>query len=105
MLQKQKPALESARSGGKLLRPAGWIERISTQLAGLWPEHHLRHQVYVHPCMIAGMKCLLLKRSLREHHPAAYEFILKFARDNRLSVQKDRRAQTAPPLHERRKPA
>jgi hypothetical protein len=44
-----------------------------------------------------------VKRSLRETNPAAYEFILKFARDNQLSIQEDRRAQHVMPLQERRK--
>lgn len=54
--------------------------------------------------MIAGMKCLVLKKSLREQNPAAYEFILKFASDNQLSIQEDRHAQGALHHQERRKP-
>ncbi|RJQ46664.1 MAG: DUF3579 domain-containing protein [Gammaproteobacteria bacterium] len=103
MPQEQKLVVESVRRDGRPFRPADWVERISSQLAGFGPDHRLRYSEYVHPCVIAGMKCLVLKRSLREQNPAAYEFILKFARDNQLSIQEDRRAQHSPPLQERRK--
>lgn len=105
MLRERERVIESMWRNGKPFRSADWIECISSQLASFGPDHKLHYSEYVHPCVIAGIKCLVIKRSLREHNPAAYEFILKFARDNQLSVQEDRRAQTAPPAQERRKPA
>lgn len=104
MLRERELVIESVRRDGKLFRPADWIERISSQLASFGQDHRLCYSEYAHPCMIAGMKCLVLKKSLREQNPAAYELILKFASDNQLSIQEDRRAQGAPHPQERRKP-
>lgn len=83
--------VESVSENGKPFRPSDWVERISTQLASYGPDHRLRYDENVHPCVIDGSKCLCVKRALKEDNPSAYQFILKFAEDNHLRVQEDRR--------------
>ncbi|MEW6353151.1 MAG: DUF3579 domain-containing protein [Pseudomonadota bacterium] len=93
--------VESIRQNGKPFRPSDWIERISSQLASYGPDHRLRYSDSVQPCVIEGVKCLCVKKSLQEENPAAYQFILKFATDNQLRIQEDRRSQPRPAATER----
>lgn len=83
--------VEGIRTDGRPFRPSDWIERISTQLARYGSDHRLQYNENVHPCVINGAKCLCVRTSLKEQNPSAYEFILKFAADNQLRVQEDRR--------------
>ncbi|HLA75336.1 MAG TPA: DUF3579 domain-containing protein [Gammaproteobacteria bacterium] len=83
--------VEGLRKDGKPFRPSDWIERIACQLASFGPDHRLHYSNYVHPCLISGLMCLVVKKTLRQENPVAYEFVLKFAHENNLVVQEDRR--------------
>jgi len=85
--------IQSVRVDGRIFRPNDWIERMSALLATFGPDHRLHYADSVQPCIIQGEKCLVVARGLAQHNPAAYEFILKFARDNALRIQEDRRQQ------------
>lgn len=85
--------IESVREDGRVFRPNDWIERMSALLATFGPDHRLHYADSVQPCMIQGEKCLVVERGLAQRNPAAYEFILKFASDNALRIQEDRRQQ------------
>lgn len=83
--------IESVRENGQTFRPSDWIERISTTLARFGPDNRLQYSSKVKPCIIEGQKCLVVARNLAEKEPDTYNFILKFARENQLRIQKDRR--------------
>ncbi len=91
--QKDTFIVESVREDGRPFRPSDWAERISSQLASYGRDHRLHYSDHVHPCLIQGVNCLVVMKSLREENPNAYQFILKFAADNQLRVQDDRRSQ------------
>jgi len=76
---------------GKKLRPTDWVERISSALASFDQSHRLRYSESVQPCVIDGEKCLVVARCLEEMNLPAYQFIMEFARSNKLRVQSDRR--------------
>lgn len=76
--------------GGKL-RSTDWVERISSTLASFDENHRLRYSVSVQPCLIDGEKCLVVARCLEESNPSAYEFVMEFARSNKLHILPDRR--------------
>lgn len=95
--------VESVREDGRLFRPGDWAERISSQLASYGRDHRLHYSSHVHPCVIQGANCLVVMKSLQDENPTAYRFILKFAADNQLRVQDDRRRQSrGAPTAERR---
>ena len=94
--------IESVREDGRKFRPSDWIERISTMLAEFGPDHRLHYANGVQPCMIDGQKCLVVDPHLEQSNPAAYGFILQFARDNQLRVQADRRQREEAVVAERR---
>ena len=75
----------------KPFRPSDWAERISEMLASFGPDHKLHYSEFVHPCIIGGEQCLVVNRKLNETQPDAFKFILKFAQENQLRIQEDRR--------------
>lgn len=82
-----KLIIEGIREDGSRFRPSDWIERISATLATFGPDHRLRYARHVQPTIINGQKCLVLDVSLRDENPAAYEYVLAFAKANQLRIQ------------------
>ncbi len=83
--------IEGVMEDNKKFRPSDWAERISEMLASFGPDHKLHYSEFVHPCIIGGGQCLIVNRRLSETHPEAFDFILQFARQNKLRIQEDRR--------------
>lgn len=93
MSNEEKFVVEGTKEDGKVFRPSDWVERISSQLARFGADHRLHYSSAAQPCIIDGVKCLIVKKSLREENSSAYESIVKFARDNQLRVRDCRRQQ------------
>ena len=91
MNRDEKLIIRGVTEEGKILRPGDWCERISSTLASFGFDHRLHYSSAVTPCMINGEKCLVVARDLCEINPAAYDFIMEFARSNQLCIQEDRR--------------
>lgn len=91
MSSEEKFIVEGIKEDGKVFRPSDWVERISSQLARFGSDHRLHYSSSAQPCIIDGVKCLMVKKSLLAENPEAYESILKFARDNQLRVRDCRR--------------
>lgn len=83
-----KLVIEGIREDGSRFRPSDWIERISATLATFGPDHRLRYARGVQPKVINGQKCLVVDDLLREEDPAAYEYVLAFAKANQLRMQR-----------------
>lgn len=94
--------IESVTEDGKSFRPSDWVERICSALGSFGPDQRLRYSAHVFPCVIQGEKCLVVSRDLAQADPAAFAFVLQFARDNKLKIQADRRQQTVPVSQDRR---
>lgn len=76
---------------GKRFRPSDWCERLSASLASFLVDNRLRYAPGVQPCIIEGERCLVVARWLESADPAAFAFVMGFARDNQLQVRLDRR--------------
>ncbi|HLA74645.1 MAG TPA: DUF3579 domain-containing protein [Gammaproteobacteria bacterium] len=87
--QECKLVIESVSEDGRKFRPSDWIERISTSLASFGPDHRLQYSKTVQPRIVNGEKCLVVDKSLHDNNPAAYDYILNFARTNRLRVHEE----------------
>ena len=109
MFSDQQPGdrliIEGVNEDNKVFRPSDWVERIADHLASFGADHRLRYSRAVHPCMIDGCKCLVVAKDLQQQDPQFYEFVLKFARDNRLKIQEDRRCQQDEVNEDRRREA
>lgn len=75
----------------KVFRPSNWAERVSAVLASFGPDHKLRYSEYAQPCVIEGTVCLIVTKGLEQSDPDAYDFIMRFARENHLRIMEDRR--------------
>jgi hypothetical protein len=83
--------ISSLQDDGKKLRPNDWVERISSALATFDENRRLHYSESVQPCLIDGEKCLVVARCLEEMNPAAFQFVMNFARSNKLKIMADRR--------------
>lgn len=90
-MDKEDLVIEGVREDGAKLRPSDWIERISSTLASFGQDQRLKYSASVQPCIIGGNKCLVVARGLQTSDPAAYEYILQFAKSNQLVIKADRR--------------
>ena len=83
--------ISGVKRTGEKIRPADWVERISSTLASVDAKNRLHYSVSVQPCLIDAEKCLVVARCLEQNNPAAYEFVMEFARSNQLRIIADRR--------------
>jgi hypothetical protein len=77
--------IEGTMENGRTLRPSDWVERISGVMAQFGDDHRLRYGA-VRPCFVGGKKCLLVKKSLQQENPAAFEYVSAFVRANGLKM-------------------
>jgi len=86
----------------KRFRPSDWVERISASMAVFGRDHKLRYSNYVQPCVVDGLKCIIVAENLSITNPEAYDFIMGFANANKLCISEDRRQRLQPVEHDRR---
>jgi len=79
-----KLVIESVREDGKRFRPSDWIERLSANMGTFGSDHRLHYAESVKPGIVDGEKCLIVNPSLESENPAAYSFIMGFAKSNSL---------------------
>ena len=79
--------IESVREDGNRFRPSDWIERISDTMANFGPDLRLQYASSVHPGMIDGAKCLMVKKLLEQENPMVFQHIMSFAESNTLRVR------------------
>lgn len=97
--------IESMKTDGEQFRPSDWIERISNSLASFGRDNRLRYDKLIRPCVIHGQKCLVVGKQLSQRDPTLLAYILRFAEDNKLRIQEDRRSMDLPSSIERRSSA
>ena len=84
--------IQGLTSNGRPFRPSDWAERLAGVLSCFRPDGgsgrnaHLQYSPYVRPIMLAGVKSVVVRESLREIEPLAYDFVIDFARDNDLRI-------------------
>ena len=76
---------------GKTFRPSDWAERLAGVMSQFRPGgaqmgSHLSYSTWCVPNTIDGVKCVIIHIDLREAEPMAWEFVMNFARDNKLKV-------------------
>lgn len=76
---------------GKTFRPSDWAERLAGVMSpfrpgGAHPGSHLSYSPWCIPTTMGGTKCVVVNRDLRDHEPMAWDFVMNFAKDNKLQV-------------------
>jgi hypothetical protein len=78
---------------GKAFRPSDWAERLAGAMSAFRPGGgrggigaYIGYSPYCFPRVINGIKCVIVNEQLREVEPLAWDFVMNFARDNKLQV-------------------
>ncbi len=85
--------IHSIREDGQRFRPSDWIDRISSSVASFGSDRRLRYASLAHPKVINGERCLVVAGALADSQPGLYEYIVDFARSNRLIMEEEACAQ------------
>lgn len=84
---KRRIVIEGVTEDGRTFRPSDWIERISGSLSTFGNDRRIRYSNYVQPEIHGGKRCLVVDPALGERNPTQLNFLLDFARTNRLRVR------------------
>jgi hypothetical protein len=78
---------------GHAFRPSDWAERLAGAMSCFRPEgsvydrsSYIGYSPYCVPRVIGGVKCVIVNQALRDAEPMAWDFVMNFARDNKLQV-------------------
>jgi hypothetical protein len=80
-------------AAGETFRPSDWADRLSGMMSIFGEDRHLSYSPYLKPVLAAGVRCVVVDRELERIDPAAWKFLLGFARDNELSLRPGRKRQ------------
>lgn len=85
--------IQGITEGGKTFRPSDWAERLCGAMSCFRPEGvrtgigaFIGYSPYCVPRVINGVKYVIVNEKLREVEPMAWDFVMNFARDNRLQT-------------------
>jgi len=78
---------------GRTFRPSDWAERLAGAMSSFRPgggsggiSAYIGYSPYCVPQAVDGVKCVLVNEALKGIEPMAWDFVMNFARDNRLQV-------------------
>ena len=79
---------------GQTFRPSDWAERLAGAMSCFRPDgavadrsSFIGYSPYCVPRVIGGVKCVIVDQALRDAEPMAWDFVMNFARDNKLQVE------------------
>ena len=78
---------------GKTFRPSDWAERLAGAMSSFRPEGsaggraaYIGYSPYCVPRTVDGVRGVIVSEALRDIEPMAWDFVMNFARDNKLQV-------------------
>jgi len=83
--------IQGITEGGQTFRPSDWAERLCGMMSVFGEDRHLSYSPYLKPIMAGGTRCVVVDIRLEALDPAAYRFLLSFARDNELKLRPGRK--------------
>ncbi len=75
---------------GQPFRPSDWAERLCGMMSVFGEDSRLSYSPYLKPIMAGGIRCVVVDIKLEGLDPAAFNFLLAFARDNELKLRPGR---------------
>jgi hypothetical protein len=86
-------AIQGTTLEGRTFRPSDWAERLAGAMSSFRPGGgaggigaYIGYSPYCFPQVIDGVKCVIVNEALQAIEPMAWDFVMNFARDNRLQV-------------------
>ena len=78
---------------GRTFRPSDWAERLAGAMSCFRPDGvsggigaYIGYSPYCVPRVINGVKCVIVNEALKAIEPMAWDFVMHFARDNKLRL-------------------
>lgn len=102
----QEIVIQGLTEAGKTFRPSDWAERLCGMMSVFGEDRLLSYSPYLKPIMSAGVRCVVVDCRLEQLDPAAFAFLMAFAKDNELRLRPGRKpgGKNVPPGAERREP-
>ena len=83
--------IQGLTQDGRAFRPSDWAERLASAMACFRPDGSvggigafIGYSPYCVPTVVDGVKCVIVNEALKAIEPMAWDFVMNFARDNRL---------------------
>jgi hypothetical protein len=77
-------------SQGRTFRPSDWADRLAGLASHVGIDNRLNYCPCVQPVTRAGVRCVVINRSLERQNRSIYQFLLDFARENDLEILEGR---------------
>ncbi len=90
-MSEQDQVMAGMPENDEVFDPSVWIENLASILAGFLADPRLRYSQGVQPNVVDGELCLLVATWLETSDRATYDYVMDYAKTNRLRVQQDRR--------------
>ena len=84
--------IQGVTESGQPFRPSDWAERLCGMMSVFGEDSRLSYSPYLKPIMAGGIRCVVVDLKLEGLDPAAFSFLLAFARDNELKLRPGRTA-------------
>lgn len=94
--------IQGITNNDKKFRPGDWIERIAALWAEFGQDRRLRYSPMLYPCVVDGVKSLVVAKGLQQKDSNMYNYVMQFATHNNLRVLECRRREPCPPTDEKR---
>lgn len=88
----KKMVISGVTADGRTFRPSNWADRLAGVVSHFRPPtkqstQHARYSPWCMPAFKNGKRCVIIDPILREKHPQAWDYLVKFAQENNLPVQ------------------
>jgi hypothetical protein len=83
--------IQGITASGQPFRPSDWAERLCGMMSVFGEDSRLSYSPFLKPIMAAGIRCVVVDVKLEQLDPAAYQFLIAFARDNELTMRPGRK--------------
>ena len=78
--------IDGVTDKGHKFRPSDWAERLSESVSTVGADHRIHYSPFVEPILIDGRAALKIDPELESVNPKAFQQLVDFVKDNRLSV-------------------
>ena len=85
-MAKCKILIDGVTDKGHKFRPSDWAERLSESVSQVGADHRIHYSPLVEPVLIDGRAALKIDPALETENPKAFQQLIDFVKDNRLSV-------------------
>ena len=82
--------IKGVTSDGGAFQSEDWAERLCESLSRSGADGRKVHPAYVRPMMIDGVKCVVVRATLRKDNAEAFELIKRYIIDNHLMIRAGR---------------